>query len=165
MRLFPAIFVVVIACAGCANHDSTRNADNKANVYIPSFKPIPEGFRPTLPYYHAETTFRQCEALSGAQLGDIQDHFAEPLCERYYHHIAAIVINGCGDISQTTFTIWLLNGSRLESGYIFLGADGLSRSDFNHSDLGRPMYRHALKLLRRAISESQLKRAKNAKVA
>lgn len=168
MRLLPVIFAVVtIACAGCASTGSTRIAANRASDYVPSFNRISEGFRPTIPYFLAEITFWQCESLSGAKVGDIQDHFARPLCEgRYYQHIAAVVINGAYESAQTTFTIWLLDGRRLDSGYLFLVPDrSVTRSDFNDSDLGRPMYRRALELLRRAIPESQLKRAKNAKVA
>lgn len=168
MRPLPAIFAVVtIVCAGCTSTRSTRIAANRASDYVPSFKRIRDGFRPIIPYYHAETTFWHCEYLSAAELGDIKDHFTRPLCEgRYYQHIGAIVINGSYESCQTTFTIWLLDGRRLDSGYLFFAPDGEHvRSDFNGSDLGRPMHRHALELLRRAIPESQLERAKNAKLA
>ena len=139
-----------------------RIADPQSSDYVPSFTRIPKGFRTRLPIYGAETTFRRCEGLSAAELGDIQDHFATPLCSLYYYHIGAIVINGCDDHCSITFTIWLLDGRRLDSGYLFMTPDGKHvRSDFNAADMGRPMYRHALKLLRRAIPKSQLKRAEN----
>jgi hypothetical protein len=163
MRLLPALFAVVtMACAGCVSTDATRIAAGQADDYIPSFKRIPEGYRPVLPYYHTETTFWRCQDFSGAQLKDIQDHFAYPLGEGdYYQHIAAIVIKGPVVDLQLTFTIWLLDGRRLDSGDLsrILSIDDDS---YKSSHLGRQMYPRALELLRRAIPESEQKRARDA---
>ncbi len=167
MPLLRAIFAVVaIVCAGCTSTNSSREAVHRSGDYVPSFNRIPEGVRPILPIYHAETTFWKCEDLSAAQLGDIRDHFTNPIGEgRYYQHIGAVVVNGCGDSCQITFTIWLLDGRRIESSYLFMTADREhARSDFDPADMGRPMYRHAAELLQRAISKSQIERAeKNAR--
>jgi len=130
------------------------------------FKPIPEGYRPAIPYYLPEVTFLNCEYLSAAQLGDIRDQLSHPLCVgRYYQHIAAIVIEGSYETVTTTFTIWLLDGRRLDSGYIFLDSDGSGRRDFTEVTFVRQLYTRALQLLKSAIPESELLKSKNAKVA
>ncbi len=166
MSLLRAIFgAAAIACTGCTATNSSRDAAQRSDEYVPSFDRLPEGFRPILPIYHAETTFWKCENLSAAQLGDIRDHFTNPIGEgRYYQHIGAVVVNGYGEDCQITFTIWLFDGRRLDSGHLFMTADGEDvRSDFDPADRGRPMYRRAGEMLKKAISKSQIERAeKNA---
>ena len=163
-HLLPIVASLSIACSGCALRNSAQVAANRTSGYTPSFKPIREGFRPTIPYFLAEVTFWSCESLSSSQLGDIRDHCTRPLGDgRYYQFIAAIVVNGSYESIQTTFTIWLLDGRRLDSGYIFLNPDTTARRDFNDTNLGQPMYARALELLRHAIPESKLEEAKKAR--
>ncbi len=165
-RLLAIFAVITIACAGCVSTNSTRIVANQGSDYVPPFKRRPEGFRPTIPYFLPEVSFLDCEYLSPAGFANIHSHFTRPLCEgRYCCHIGAIVINGSYESISTSFTIWLIDGRRLESGFIFFNRDGSARRDFNEAELGRQFYVRALQLLQRAIPESKIKEAKNAKAA
>jgi hypothetical protein len=100
--------------------------------------------------------------MDAAMLRDIFDNFAHPLGDgTYYQFIAAIVINGDYESVGTSFTIWLLDGRRLDSGTMFLGPDGGSRADFKEAEIGRKMYARALEMLGKAVPASKVQQAKS----
>lgn len=66
-----------------------------------------------------------------------------------------IIINGCGDSGQTTFTLWLIDGRRLDSGYL----NFYDESDLH--EMGLHFYRRALQMLRRAIPTRKVREARN----
>lgn len=126
--------------------------------YVPKFERRSSGFRPRLPLYLAEVSYLHAQDLSASELTDIQRSFAYPLCTGIYRqHIAAITVDGCQDLSQTQFSIWLLNGRRLDSGLLFFDKYDKVVPEFSQTNLGAPMLACATKLLKQAIPDSQLK--------
>jgi hypothetical protein len=115
-----------------------------------------------MPHDLAEVSFLNCQETAGAELQDLHDHFAYPLCSgTYYQFIAAIIIHGSYESVSTTFTVWLLDGRHFDSGYLFFTPNDTPRSDFKESEIGRQMYSRALKILEKEIPDSKVQEAKN----
>jgi len=127
------------------------------NDYVPQIERIRSGIRPNAPVYDPEVTYLRCQNLSESELTDIHRNFARPLCKGVYSsHIAAIVVYGSGEPVSTRFGIWLHDGRHLDSGFPFFHNNDAIVHGFSNANLGRPLYGHAIKLLRKAIPDSKL---------
>ena len=149
-------FVAAILLAACAS-PSRKQPQNNAG-YVPAFTRISKGYRPVLPYYKPEVSYRDCENCPPERFAELQRDFIQPLVadlSDYDQIIGAIVIDGCEDSSQTTFTLWLIDGRRLDSGHFnsFLYGDA--------DDMGLRFYRRAIHMLHRAVPASKVKEARN----
>lgn len=150
-----AAVAVLMALTSCT---TTSSGDSSAD-YTPLVTPIEAGFRPILPHYSAEVTYCRCQYLSESEMTDIQRHFVQPLLHGDYQlHIAAIVVYGSYEPAQTRFGIWLHDGRHLNSGNLFFGADDRIVPQFAQTNIGRPMFDCAIRLLREAIPDTKLRR-------
>ena len=160
------ITALSVTLGGCAS-TPPRTESQSTTGYVPSFKRIAAGYRPFLPLYAAEATYLGCEGMAAEEIADIQTQFALRLTApderpdgKYNQLIGAVVINGvANDDVQTSFTIWLLDGRRLDSGMMFLANH---QRGFDRLRMGHPMYLRALEMLRKAIPEAKVQAARRA---
>jgi hypothetical protein len=165
--------LLLMSLCGC----STTNPQSKSsapNDYVPSFERLPKGYRPGIPEYAPRVDYLNCQGMEGAELTNIQEKFVWRLVDMgrgtgspYNELIGAIVINGVpNDDVQTTFTIWLLDGKRLDSGLIFLDKDGNQAPyHWDTHQMGQRMYLRALEILRKAVPASKLRAAQRAELS
>jgi hypothetical protein len=124
------------------------------SAYVPSFTRVPEGYRPALSTYYPVVSYVACQSLAPDRIREIQQDFYRPLVKGDYQNlIGAIVINGSGTESGTTFTIWLLDGRKLDSGNILTAVSPIK-------DIGTRFYNKALSMLQEAIPRQKLEAAK-----
>lgn len=157
-RHIPVLVAAVLGCISC----TTQNANIKAvapGEYVPSYERISGGRRPILPIFGPEVTFHQCQTLTVTQMADIIENFTQRFSHGpYCLYIHAIVVCSPGEICDTMFTLWLEDGRRLDSGFMFFEkpyAVGYSelRADFDEKMVGRQLYARAMQLLHKAIPE------------
>ena len=157
------LFALLSGCASTAH----RTAPTADDAYVPGFKRVAAGYRPILPLYAAGVTYLGCEGMDPEEIADIQKEFTLRLTApdnepdgKYNQLIGAVVINGvANDDVQTSFTIWLLDGRRLDSGEMFLANN---QRGYDRLHMGRPMYQRALAMLRKAIPEAKVRAAEHA---
>jgi hypothetical protein len=138
--------------AGCAAPVTT--SPGTATDYVPAFTRVPQGYRPSLAGYFPVVSYVGCGALAPDQIREIQRDFYRPLVKSVYQNlIGALVIHGAPTASGTTFTIWLLDGSKLESGDVLAPAA-------SGRQIGTRFYDKAITLLQQAISPEKLKEAR-----
>ena len=91
-------------------------------------------------------------------MADLITNFTERVSHGPYDlNIAAVVVRASGENCDTSFTIWLEDGRRLDSGFIFFdnpsGLGSNLRADFDDKLVGRRLYDRAMKLLQEAIPD------------
>ncbi len=166
LRLLAA--ALLAALSGCAS-TAPRATPTADDAYVPGFKRVAAGYRPLLPLYAAAVTYLGCEGMDAEEIADIQKEFALRLTNpdgkpdgKYNQLIGAVVINGvANDDVQTSFTIWLLDGRRQDSGEMFLAND---QRGFDRLHMGRPMCLRALQMLRKAVPEAKVQAAEHAPI-
>jgi hypothetical protein len=123
--------------------------------YVPSYRKISDGRRANLPVYYPEVTFHRCQDLSPIQMTDLVTNLTTRLCNGPYDlFIAAIVVVTGGENCDTRFSIWLEDGRRLDSGFIFFDASkGFSelKAGFDDKLVGKRLYIKAMNLLHEAL--------------
>ena len=154
MRTATVLMILSLQMSGCASTSHTDNAR-----YVPSFYRPASGFRPRLPPSPPEVTYIRSEWLPPEIISAIQRDFAEPIiADPYSAFIGAITIT-CqasrtfdlgAPYADTTFTIWLLDGRKLEAGTILPHAAQIP-------DIGKRFSRRARELLHAAIPEQRLR--------
>jgi len=126
-----ALALAAFLC-GCAAKTTPHSPGRGVGAadYVPSFPRYHEGYLSRTPLYSVKAIYLDCEGLDGGQMADIQEHFVRPLTNgdrKYAVFIGAVVITAVqNEWEETTFTIWLLDGRRLDSGYIFARKKGKS---------------------------------------
>ena len=148
--LLPAALIATCLLAGCAT-----STTSSTTAYVPSFTRVPKGYRPILPFYYPAVSYVGCEALTPEQIREIQQDFYRQVVKSDYQNlIGAIVVNGAAGASGTTFSIWLLDGRKLDSGEIL--PPGASPKD-----IGLRFQAKAMAMLQQAITPEKLKEAKS----
>jgi hypothetical protein len=156
------VVVVVGLISSCA---TTESPIQSRNEYVPNVEIIPSGFRPQLPVSSPEVTYQWIQYFSVDQVSDIHRNFVRPLINGPYEsHIDSIVIYGSGEAVSIRFGIWLHDGRKLDSGFLFFDDKDSVVSGFTNNNLGRPMHRHATSLLHEAIPDSILDRDRKAQI-
>ena len=148
-KLLPAL-VGICLLNGCA-----ASTTPSTTAYVPSFTRVAKGYRPILPFYYPAVSYVGCEALTPEQIREIQQDFYRPIVKSDYQNlIGAIVVNGAANAAGTTFSIWLLDGRKLDSGEILPPAS-------SPQDIGLRFEAKAIAMLQQAISPEKLREAKS----
>ena len=149
LNLLPALAGFCLL-AGCAAPTTTSTTS-----FVPSFTRVPKGYRPILPFYYPTVSYVGCEALTPEQIREMQQDFYRPLVKSDYQNLlGAIVINGAGNAAGTTFSIWLLDGRKLDSGEVLPPGS-------SPRDIGLRFEAKAMAMLQQAITPEKLKEARS----